>query len=41
MLNLAGLEKIKYVLVYLEMGDLVLAGPAGCVAAIYAEEAAG
>jgi hypothetical protein len=29
MLNLAGLEKIKYVLVYPETGDLVLAGPAG------------
>ena len=28
MLNLAGLEKIKYVLVYPETGDLVLAGPA-------------
>src|SRR5262245_13471185 len=29
MLHLAGLEKIKYVLVYPETGDLVLAGPAG------------
>ncbi len=29
MLNLAGLERIKYVLVYPETGDLVLAGPAG------------
>lgn len=28
MLNLAGLEKINYVLVYPETGDLVLAGPA-------------
>ena len=28
MLHLAGLEKIKYVLVYPETGDLVLAGPA-------------
>ncbi len=28
MANLAGLEKIKYVLVYPETGDLVLAGPA-------------
>jgi hypothetical protein len=28
MLNLAGLEKIKYVLVYPDTGDLVLAGPA-------------
>lgn len=29
MLNLAGLEKIKFVFVYPETGDLVLAGPAG------------
>ncbi|MEX0677291.1 MAG: DUF1598 domain-containing protein [Pirellulales bacterium] len=29
MMNLAGLEKIKYVLVYPETQDLVLAGPAG------------
>jgi hypothetical protein len=29
MLALAGLEKIKYVMVYPETGDLVLAGPAG------------
>lgn len=29
MLNLAGLERIKYVLVYPETGDLVIAGPAG------------
>jgi hypothetical protein len=29
MRNLAGLEKIQYVLVYPETGDLVLAGPAG------------
>lgn len=29
MLNLAGLEKIRYVFVYPETGDLVLAGPAG------------
>ncbi len=29
MLNMAGLEKIKYVMVYPETGDLVLAGPAG------------
>ncbi len=29
MLNLAGLEKIKYVMVYPETGDLVIAGPAG------------
>jgi hypothetical protein len=28
MLNLAGLEKIKYVMVYPDSGDLVLAGPA-------------
>lgn len=29
MRNLAGLQKIKYVLVYPETGDIVLAGPAG------------
>ncbi len=29
MLNLAGLERIKYVMVFPETGDLVLAGPAG------------
>jgi hypothetical protein len=29
MLNLAGLERIKYMLVFPETGDLVLAGPAG------------
>ena len=29
MLTLAGLEKIKYVFVYPETGDVVLAGPAG------------
>ncbi len=29
MLHLAGLEKIQYVLIYPESGDLVLVGPAG------------